>query len=231
MISYSRRYHYPNANRLTCTHYSALTDAEDLAGLIAVLRLGPVHLVGTSYGAFTALAFAINHPEKVQTMVLAEPPVLQWAKSTARGDSLYQEFMTTVHKPAGKAFAAGDSVGAMRILINRFDGPGAFDSRPPDRRRTVMQNARFFQAVTTSADPFPNLAREKIGRLPMPVLIVRGAHTKELDILVSEELARTIPKAKKAIIPQAGHGSPRQNPTGFNEAVLMFLEKHGATDR
>ena len=60
----------------------------------------------------------------------------------------------------------------------------------------------------------------------MPVLIIRGANTKELDILVSEELARVIPNAEKTVIPQAGHGSPRQNPVAFNAVVLEFLERH-----
>jgi pimeloyl-ACP methyl ester carboxylesterase len=177
------------------------------------------------------LAFAIDHPQLVETMALAEPPVLQWATGTARGAELFREFMTTAHEPAGRAFADGDSITAMRIFINRFDGPGAFDSLPAERRRTVMQNARFFKAVTASSDPFPNLPKDKVRKLTMPVLIIRGANTKELDILVSEELARTIPNAKKAIIPQAGHGSPRQNPGGFNAAVLEFLEKHGANNR
>jgi pimeloyl-ACP methyl ester carboxylesterase len=231
VISYSRRYHYPNANPLTSSSYSALTDAADLAAFIAALKLGPVHLVGTSYGAFTALAFAIDHPGLVRTMVLAEPPVLQWATGTDRGAGLYREFMMTVHLPAGKAFTSGDDEGAMRIFINRFDGPGAFDSLPAERRKTVMQNALFFKAVTASSDPFPNLPKEKVARLPMPVLLIRGANTKELDILVSEELARIIPKAGKLIIPQAGHGSPRQNPDAFNAAVLAFLAKHRNNDR
>lgn len=226
VISYSRRFHYPNVNPLTSTDHSAFTDAADLTGFIAALKLGPVHLVGTSYGAFTALAFALDHPELVRTMVLAESPVLQWATGTARGADLYREFMTTVHEPAGKAFAAGDNEGAMRILINRFDGAGAFDSLPPERHKTVMQNALFFKAITASSDPFPNLSKDKVRQLSMPVLVIRGANTKELDILVSEELACTIPNAEKAIIPQAGHGSPRQNPLAFNAAVLAFLERH-----
>jgi pimeloyl-ACP methyl ester carboxylesterase len=231
VISYSRRLHYPNANQLASTNHSALTDAGDLAGFIAALRLGQVHLVGTSYGAFTALAFAIDHPELVRTMVLAEPPVLQWAKGTTRGADLYREFITTVHEPAGKAFKAGNSEGAMRIFINRFDGLGAFDALPAERRSTVMQNARFFQAITASSDPFPNLSKDKVGRLPMPVLIIRGANTKELDILVTQELARIIPRAERAIIPQAGHGSARQNPAAFNAAVLAFLLKQSANNR
>jgi pimeloyl-ACP methyl ester carboxylesterase len=95
VISYSRRYHWPNANPLTVTNHSALVDADDLAGLIAALRLGAVHLVGTSYGAFTALALAIKQPELVRSMVVAEPPVHQWVTGTRRGATLYQERVAT----------------------------------------------------------------------------------------------------------------------------------------
>jgi pimeloyl-ACP methyl ester carboxylesterase len=226
VISYSRRYHYPNVNHLTSTNHSALTDAADLAGFIKALKLGPVHLVSTSYGAFTALAFAMDHPGLVRSLVLAEPPVLQWATATPRGAGLYREFMMTVHLPAGRAFASGDEEGAMRILIDRFDGPGTFDSLPAPRRRSIMQNALFFKAVTSSSDPFPNLPKSKGKRLTMPVLLVRGAATKELDELVLEELGRVIPNAEKVTIPNAGHNSPRQNPGAFNTAVLTFLANH-----
>ena len=158
-------------------------------------------------------------------MVLAEPPVLQWAKTSARGAELYHDFINNVHLQAGKAFASGDDKAAMRILIDRFDGRGAFDSLPSERYKTVMQNAKFFKGITSSSDPFPNLSRDKVALLTMPVLIVRGANTKELDILVTDDLARVIPNAEKAIIPDAGHGSPRQNPAGFNAVVLKFLAK------
>jgi pimeloyl-ACP methyl ester carboxylesterase len=32
-------------------------------------------------------------------------------------------------------------------------------------------------------------------------------------------LARLLPKAEQATIPRAGHGSTRENPMAFNEAV------------
>ena len=225
VISYIRRCHYPNKNELKSTNHSALVDAIDLAGFVGALKLGPVHLVGTSYGAFTALTFATDHPELVRSMALAEPPVLEWAATTERGATLYREFMETVHNPAGKKFKEGDDEGGMRIFLERFDGPGAFDSLPAARKQSVMQNASFFKAVTASSNPFPNLSREKVSRLSMPILIIRGANTKELDILVGEEIAKTIPGAERMIIPNAGHGSPRQNPAAFNEAVLAFLAR------
>src|SRR5216117_4014971 len=47
VISYSRRYNYPNHNPLT-DHHSAYVEADDLEALIRKLKLGRVHLVGTS---------------------------------------------------------------------------------------------------------------------------------------------------------------------------------------
>jgi pimeloyl-ACP methyl ester carboxylesterase len=226
VISYSRRYHYPNENPITGANHSALIDADDLAGLIDQLELRRVHLVGTSYGAFTALALAIAHPELVRSLELAEPPVHQWVTDTAHGAALYGEFMTTVQEPARLAFAAGNDESAMRIFIDAFDGNGTFDGLPAERRAAIMQNARFFKATTSSIDPFPALPKDKVRRLGMPVLIIRGENTDELHRLVTEELGRMLPNAERVTIPQAGHGSPRQNPQAFTAAALDFVERH-----
>jgi pimeloyl-ACP methyl ester carboxylesterase len=96
VISYSRRYHYPNNNPLTATYRSAYTEAYDLAALIRKLDLGRVHLIGTSIGAFTALVLAVKHPEMVRSLVLAEPPVHGWVIDSPNGAAAYKDFMTNV---------------------------------------------------------------------------------------------------------------------------------------
>jgi pimeloyl-ACP methyl ester carboxylesterase len=226
VISYSRRYHYPNNNPLTANYHSTYTEADDLAALIRKLKLGRVHLVGTSIGAFTALVLAVKHPEMVRSLVLAEPPVHQWVKDSSVGAAAYKEFMTTIWEPATEAFKRGDDQGAMRILVDAFAGTGRFDSLPPEARAAAMQNSRFFKANTLCSDPFPNLSKAKVAGLRIPVLIITGENTIKLHKLVNEELARLLPKAEKAIIPNAGHGSPRENPQAFNEAVLRFFADH-----
>ena len=60
VISYSRRYNYPNANPQTATDHSARVEAADLEALIKALRLKRVNLVGTSMGAAAALTLAIG---------------------------------------------------------------------------------------------------------------------------------------------------------------------------
>src|SRR5262245_12953842 len=52
VIAYSRRYAYPNKQVINdSADYSVSIHAKDLAEFIRSLNLGPVHLVGHSYGA------------------------------------------------------------------------------------------------------------------------------------------------------------------------------------
>jgi pimeloyl-ACP methyl ester carboxylesterase len=223
VISYSRRYHYPNNNPLTADYRSACTEADDLAAFIERLGLGRVHLVGTSMGAFTALVLAVEHPEMVRSLVLAEPPVHRWAKDDRHGRALYQEFMIGIWEPAAAAFREADDQRAMRILVDGFAGAGSFDRLAPEGRAVTMQNSRFFKAATLSADPFPELSKDKVKGLSVPILIVNGENTIQLHKFVNEELARLLPHAERAIIAQAGHASARENPNAFSEAVISFL--------
>lgn len=228
VISYSRRYNHPNRNPLTTKDHSALVEAQDLAALVVRLRLGPVHLVGQSYGAFTALALALNHPEMVHSLVLAEPPLLQWVRDLPDGDSLYAAFMTSVMAPARDAFARGDSTQAMRTLTDGISGTVKFDSLPPAARCDRMRNARAMEALAISRDPFPNLPKEEARQLRVPVLVVTGENTITIHKRVNEELSRVLPRVETIVIPAAGHVSHRENPQAFNEAVLKFLTGLGS---
>jgi len=226
VISYSRRYNYPNDNQITSSYRSGYTDADDLAAFIRRLALGCVHLVGTSAGALTALILATEHPEMVCDLVLAEPPIHAWAKQDRGGKDLYDGFMTTIWEPAAAAFRREEGEQAMRILVDGFGGAGTFDSLAPDARTVAMQNSRFFRAATASRDPFPSLPKERVRELRMPILIVTGENTVALHRFVNDELARVLPRAERATIRQAGHGAARENPGSFNEAAVEFLERH-----
>src|SRR5262245_2805333 len=99
-VAYSRRYNYPNTNRLRPKH-SAVVEAEDLAALLKKLNLGKVHVVGHSYGAYTALFLAVKHPDLVRTLTLAEPPVVF-------AGGRVEDAKERVRKQARDAFEKGD---------------------------------------------------------------------------------------------------------------------------
>jgi pimeloyl-ACP methyl ester carboxylesterase len=227
VISYSRRYNFPNLNPLNATDHSALVEAADLAALIRALKLKRVILVGTSMGAAAALTLAIESPRMVRKLVIAEPPILAWAQRFPDGDALYQDFMRRIQDPARAAFAAGDDVGAMRFFVDGLATPGRFDGLAPEVRVSVMQNAGFFKMMTRSENPYPDLSRGKVRGLKIPVLVITGERTVEIHRRIDEELSRIIPRARSATIPNAGHGSPRENPQAFTEVVVEFLATSG----
>jgi pimeloyl-ACP methyl ester carboxylesterase len=226
VVSYSRRYNYPNQNPQTATDHSALIEAADLAALMKALRLKRANLVGTSMGASTALTLAIEHPNLVRSLVLAEPPILAWAKKYQDG-KLYADFMQRIQDPARDAFAAGNDEAAMRFFVDGFASSGRFDKLPPEARLGVMQNAAFFKMMTRSDNPYPDISRQDLARLRVPVLVITGEKTVEIHRRINEELSRLIPRARSAMIPNAGHGSPRENPQAFTEVVENFLETSG----
>jgi pimeloyl-ACP methyl ester carboxylesterase len=227
VISYSRRYNYPNQNPQTAADHSADVEAADLEALIRALRLRRVHLVGTSMGAAAALTLAVDHPRMVRSLVIAEPPILAWARDFPDGGALHRDFFARIQDPAAAAFAAGDDAAAMRFFVDGFSMPGRFDSLPPEARAAIMQNAGFFRMLTRSQNPYPDLSRKKMRNLRMPVLVITGEKTVEIHRRIDEELSRLIPRARSATIPGAGHGSPRENPRAFTEVVLNFLETSG----
>lgn len=228
VIAYSRRFHHPNDNPPTPDYRAAYTDAADLHAFVQCLQLERAHIIGTSAGALTALVMATQHPGSVRSLVLAEPPVHRWARDAPRGRALYDDFMATTWRPAGAAFRAGNTPQGMKILVDGFGGAGTFDAMKPAARETALQNARFFEVATASADPFPAVSGEAVAALRMPILILRGEHTVPLHAFVNDELQRLLPHAQSKTIHGAGHGAAREQPEAFNQAVLAFLQGQGA---
>jgi pimeloyl-ACP methyl ester carboxylesterase len=222
VISYSRRYHYPNQNPPNTTNHSALVEAEDLAAFLKKLKLKRVHLVGQSYGALTALVFAIKHPEMVRTLVVGEPPAHQLIRNSPDGEAVYQDFMNKTWRPAAEAFRKGEDERALDILALGIAGKG-FNELPPAAQASQLQNALSMKSLTLSANPFPNVTSEELKRLKMPVLILTGENTARIYKLVNQELARVLPDAKVVTIPKSGHPIPSDNPRAFNETVREFL--------
>ena len=135
--------------------------------------------------------------------------------------------MRRIEDPAREAFAAGNDEAAMRYFVDGFTKVGRFDNLSPEARLGVMQNAGFFRMIVRSDNPYPEISRRDLQSLRIPVLVITGEKTIEIHRRIDEELSKTIPRARSASIPNAGHGSPRENPGAFTEVVENFLETSG----
>jgi len=226
-VAYSRRLHSPNSNLPAAVHPSLEEEAADLGALLEALQTGPAHLVATSYGAMVALAFAVRHPPQVRSLVLAEPPLHHWACATLRGTRLLRQFMDRCWTPARHAFDAGGDQRAVRLLTNGMWARPVYDGLPAARRESALRNARAMKLLVGRGESLPDLPRDAVAALTMPVLLVHGASTSELHRRGLDELAGVLPKARRTVVESAGHASPAENPAAFNAAVLGFVRALG----
>lgn len=226
VISYSRRYHYPNECTGDETDYSAALHADDLAALIGGLGLESVHVVGNSYGSYTSLLLAARHPERVRSVVLGDPPVLPLLGHNTEERKVRDDFLKRVWKPAGKAIRKGKVEEGIRIFVDGVVEEGAFDSFPEQVRNQIMENACEFRAETSSPDFWTRFSCDDAGKITTPILLLTGDRSRRMFRLILEELDRCLPNNDLFIIPETTHEVPADNPEAYNKAVLKFLAKH-----
>src|SRR5580698_8158846 len=74
VISYDARAHGKSGHTAPHQDYYRPALADDMHGLLEALGLSRVSIFGSSMGAGTALMFAIDHPDRVMSLVLRSPP-------------------------------------------------------------------------------------------------------------------------------------------------------------
>jgi pimeloyl-ACP methyl ester carboxylesterase len=225
LISYSRRYHYPNEWTKDSTDFSVTIHARDLAALIKALSLPPVHLIGHSYGAFISLLVARDHPEVIRSLTLGEPPVMPLLKTTSEGDALLTAAVTTAIA-SSEAFKQGNDEEGVRRFVNGVLGDGSYEKLPPPIQKRLMDNVQELKGETSSRDLFPPTTCEDVQKVKAPTLLLDGELSPKSFHLINDILERCLPSVERAMIPAASHGLELENPQAFNEMVLAFIAKH-----
>lgn len=237
VIAYSRRYHRPNARIRDDADYSMLEHVDDLRELLTGLRLGPVHLVGHSYGAFVALLLAIRDPARVRTLALTEPPALTLFTSTRpRPAELLRVLLTRPRaavaifrfgafgmEPATRAARRGDLEAATRVSGRAVLGRDAYDRLSEERLDQARDNTI---AAEFTGSGFPPLPDADVRGVRIPTLLVGGARSPAFFARILDRLEELLPHAERVRIEGASHIVHEDQARAYNEAVLDFLGRH-----
>ena len=225
-ISYSRRYSHPNPNALNTRDHSAIIDAEDLGLLMDALAVERAILLGSSYGGFTALAFAVQSPDRVAAVVSVEAPMMRFNEPHPDRLAVLRAFEQVSSEPARALFESGADEQAIRVLTGGIVGQPPEDI--PDEVMTHrMINLRAAKSLAISTDEFPMLDRAKVAALTMPVMLISGADTAPVHAVTFKSVAEAMPQARTLIVSDAGHTVTRHQPDIFNTSVQDFLREHG----
>jgi len=239
VISFSRRYHWPNEPIPDGADYSMDEHVTDLGALLRSLDAAPAHLVGHSYGAFLCLLLALREPMLVHSLVLAEPPVITLFVSDPPKPSELLKLLITRPRtavalikfgakgvgPAIKAFRRGDTEAGLRTFGNAVFGAGGYERLPEARKAQVNDNVTNVRGEWRGSGLVP-LKAEQVQRVQAPTLLVTGAESIGLFHRLTDRLGALLPHAERVEIPGASHMMHEDNASDFNAAVLAFLEAH-----
>lgn len=236
VVTYSRRYHWPNEKIAAGAEYSMVEQVDDLQQLLRSLDTSSVHLVGHSYGAYLALMMAIRHPSLVGKLVLAEPPVIPLFTSfpprplellgmlvTRPGTAVpIIWFAATGLGPATSAAKRNDMDAATAHFGKAVLGSEAFAALSPTRLEQVRAN--FSKAELLSDTYMVSLNKRDVARIEARTLLVTGEKSPTFLHRLTDRLEELLPTTERIEIREASHIMHEDNPSDFNQSVLSFLQ-------
>lgn len=190
--------------------------AGDVAALLTALDLPPAHVVGLSLGGCVALALALDHRERVRSLVL----VNAFARPSRAGPRGSLRFLARL----GLLACAPMRVVAAHVARGLFPRPeqgelyaAAVASLSATARGTYL---RCLWALGTFD------VRGRLPEVQCPTLVIAGAEDATVPMRSNTLLHRAIPGAELLVIPGSGHATPHDQPERFNGAVRAFVAAH-----
>lgn len=204
--------------------YSQSISVVDLAALFDHLRIERAVVGGLSMGGNIALNFAIDHPQRVAALVIAD---------TGAGSDNTQEWIAGAERYAQACDRGGVEAFADLACANPLFA--SYIRQGPDRERFIRSCL-----MTHRARGIAHTAREVLSKRPtvyslepqlrelrMPTLLIVGEHDTPC-VKVHEFMARTIPGVRSSVVlPGIGHLSNLEAPAEFNAHVRRFLDEGG----
>ena len=203
-------------NRPLPADYSVKTESDALAATLDSLGYNtPVDVVAWSFGAFTALDYALGHPNRIRTLTLIEPPAMWVLHATGKWDDEAQhaaDFFQTQNGDITEDMLAEfiQSVG----LVQPGQSP----------RELPMWNYWVPFRHSLRINPSVVSFRDDVNRLEdfqPPVLLVKGTGSTIWLHRIIDGLLETIPHSQVLEFP-GGHASHIVSRDRFIPALEKF---------
>jgi pimeloyl-ACP methyl ester carboxylesterase len=172
----------------------------DMAALLDAAGTERAVLGGLSLGGFLSLEFVLEHPRRVDAVLLFD------TGPGFRSDQARQEW----NERAGKTAARLERDGIVALGGSAeadYGHRSAHGLALAARGMLAQQDGRVMEGLTS---------------VKVPVLVLVGARDKAF-LPAADYVTAKIPGATKVVVPDAGHVSNADQPDLFNQAVLEFL--------
>jgi pimeloyl-ACP methyl ester carboxylesterase len=198
--------------------------AGDAVGLLDHLGLGAAHIVGVSMGGMIAQLIAINHPERVLSLVSI--------MSTTGARRVGRPQPRVALRMLRRARVDRDGYIEDHIQTYRTIGSQVFDFDEQHKRERAARlfargvhpagSARQLAAIVTARD-----RTSALNELRVPATVIHGEADPLVDISGGRATAAAIPGATLVTIPGMGHDLPREVWPQVIDAIVQTASRAG----
>jgi proline-specific peptidase len=212
--------------------YSHDDFVDDLDALRAHLGFARISLLGTSYGGFISLEYALRHQDRLSHLILQDTAPSHDNEIAARENALNSGLPGISLERLDRLF--GGHVAGNDEFRDTFAAIQPLYRTTVDPERDAQRLAEIpFRYQTHNFAFSQNLprydVRERLGEITVPTLVIVGRHDWITPVEQSEYLASHIPGARLAIFEHSGHGPMIEENEAFIAQVRAFLSDHSAT--
>jgi proline iminopeptidase len=206
-----------------CTQDQLVADIE---GVRQALGLGPVHVLGISWGGFLGLMYAARYPRALRTLTVvgssASRDFMKRAEENARRDATPEQWVAyralwdgtlTDDESFRRAFEA---IRPLYFFDKRL-AAASLMARADTRHRLDVRNfvIRHEYAVYN--------CRPELARIACPTLVAVGRHDWICPVDQAEEIHALVPHSELAIFERSGHSPHVEERPAFIQRLGRFL--------
>jgi len=202
--------------------YSMQAQVDLLLGLLDHFNIEKAILIGNSAGGTVSMNFYLQHPERVEALVLVDPAVYGGGGVPAGTQWLLR---TPQMMHIGPLIARQIQVRGPELLQTAWYDPSKLTQATIDAYKKPLTVENWDKALwqLTIASQESDLP-DRLAEFTLPVLVITGDSDKIVPTENSVQLAGELPNAALVVIPQAGHVPHEEQPDLFMQAVDEFLK-------
>jgi len=189
---------------------------DDLMGLMDHIGIEAAHLVGLSMGGAIVVDFAVEHPERVLSLVPADAPLggVEWLT----------DFGIRVGIAARLANQAGIDSALDLWLEDELLAPAMNNPACASALEEIIRDYTGWHWTSGAKGMSRDTpTSELLNTIASPTLVIVGEHDLIDFHVMGDVMAEGIAGARKVVIPNTGHMSNMEDPAAFNALLHEFL--------